>query len=189
MPHGRNDIALSADHKLRLLWRGTEASARHFSLPWYHWPGPETRRQINELQCVRAGVQILRSSRSSSFVRSGAALTQIFPAKFSSSYGSTSFTHHSGDENRIVQHAHPNAKCSNRPHRSPPSPARRERFSRFVALLFAVEGQAPALQYTRDALLPAAKTDTLWGVMSGVVFGFILSNGYWEWTTRRTTEK
>ena len=46
---------------------------------------------------------------------------------------------------------------------------RRRRFRLVVLACIAIAATALALQYTAHALLPAGKTDTLWGVLTGLV--------------------
>jgi hypothetical protein len=69
------------------------------------------------------------------------------------------------------------------PHAIPdraPNRAAHRRFRSIVGLLVVVAAAALALQYTAHALLPAEKTDTLWGVLVGLVAMGLLVD--WQWT-------
>jgi hypothetical protein len=67
----------------------------------------------------------------------------------------------------------------------PPSPEQRERVAKIVVLLALLIGIVLALQYTRYALLTPARTGTLWGVLSGLIFGFLLLDAAWKIAERR----
>jgi di/tricarboxylate transporter len=63
-----------------------------------------------------------------------------------------------------------------------PSPERHRRFRGIVGVMIAVVGIALFLQSTSRALLPARKTSTLWGVLTGIV----LMTAYVEWRWSRS---
>jgi DMSO/TMAO reductase YedYZ heme-binding membrane subunit len=70
-----------------------------------------------------------------------------------------------------------------------PSAAKRERLAKVVVLIAVLVGVLLGLQYTRYALLPGTRTNTLWGVLNGLIFGFLLVNAIWEFRERRAIRR
>ena len=70
-----------------------------------------------------------------------------------------------------------------------PSEAKRQRLAKVVVLLELPVAILLILQYTRYALLPASRTNTLWGVFNGLVFGFLFINAAWQILERRAVRR
>ena len=68
---------------------------------------------------------------------------------------------------------------------SAPSPEKRRRFNLIVVVLALVACAALALQYTSYALFPASKTDTLWGLATGIILMSLLVTILWSRGARR----
>jgi predicted tellurium resistance membrane protein TerC len=75
-------------------------------------------------------------------------------------------------------------RISRVPHR-PPSEGALRRFRRITALIALMVGVLLMLQYTAYAILPVRKTDTVWGILVGVVVMGLVISARWTAATRR----
>lgn len=71
----------------------------------------------------------------------------------------------------------------------PPREGQRRRFRMATSLIAGVALLLVILQYTPYALLPARKTDTLWGVLTGIVFMSVVIEWTWRDAARRQRER
>lgn len=70
-----------------------------------------------------------------------------------------------------------------------PSPAAHRRFRILATLIAAMALTAALLQGTRFAMLPPAKTTTLWGILAGVVVMGTLLERSWVAAERRARSR